>query len=115
MCYNIFMRYGRVDNNQSQIITTLRTIPGLSVANTSQLGDGFPDMVVGYEGFDFLFEIKDTGKRRDLTPKEIDFQHKWTGHYDVIESADEVLEIIGFDNLLSEEQLMELENFRSGM
>ena len=115
MCYNRSMRYGRVDNNQNEIISTLRTIPGISVANTSQLGDGFPDMVVGYEGFSFLFEIKDTGKRRHLTDAERKFMHHWRGHYDVIESADEVLEIIGFDNTLNEEQLMELENFRSGM
>ena len=106
------MRAARTDANQTAIVETLRSYPGVTVAITSACGNGFPDIAVGYDWWSFLFEIKDTGKRRKLTDAEILFRRTWTGHYDVIESADEVLEIIGYDNMLDEEQLQEMEEFK---
>lgn len=107
------MRAARTDANQTSIVETLRAYPCVTVAITSSCGNGFPDIVVGYDGWSFLFEIKDTGKRRKLTDAEILFRRYWNGQYDVIESADEVLEIIGYDNMLSEEQLQVMDEFKN--
>ena len=42
------------DDNQKQLVKTLRGIPGVSVSITSALGDGFPDIVVGYKKQNYL-------------------------------------------------------------
>ena len=69
----ILMIACKVDNNQREIVKKLRKIPGVTVSITSALGDGFPDIVVGYKGVNHLIEIKDGSKppsRRKLTPAE---------------------------------------------
>lgn len=86
----------RVDVNQKKIVNQLRRC-GFSVAITSQLGNGFPDIVVGAAGRNYLFEIKDPEKpnsARKLTDDEKSFQEAWSGQYDVIESVDDAIKII---------------------
>lgn len=88
---------GRVDSNQSRIVKELRQA-GCSVAITSSLGSGFPDLVVGWRGANYLFEIKDgtlplSGRR--LTDEEKTFRDSWTGQYYVIESSGNALEAMG--------------------
>lgn len=87
---------GRVDSNQRQLVKELRSI-GCSVAITSQLGSGFPDIVVGYRGVNYLLEIKDPDKppsQRKLTTDEIEFQDKWKGQYAVIHTLEEFMTIL---------------------
>lgn len=84
----------RVDNNHAKIVNRLKRVPGLSVTDTSRLGSGFPDIVVGFGGKNYLLEIKQPKKRDKLTPDEAKFQEAWRGQYDVVTSADEVIEII---------------------
>lgn len=70
---------------------------GISVAVTSMLGDGFPDLVAGYNRITFLFEVKDPSKppsKRKLTPDEQDFFDSWKGHASVVESLEDVLKVI---------------------
>ena len=45
----------KTDVNQKAVVEQLRAI-GATVAITSQLGKGFPDIVVGYGGDNYLFE-----------------------------------------------------------
>ena len=91
------MRAKRVDDNQKQIVDSLRKL-GHSVAITSMVGFGFPDIVVGNRGRNnFLFEIKDgkkTASQKKLTEDEVKFQSNWKGQYSVVETLDEILEII---------------------
>jgi len=71
---------------------------GASVAITSSLGDGFPDIVVGHRGRNYLVEIKDGSKppsSRKLTKDEQEFFDLWKGQIDVVESTIDALKLIG--------------------
>lgn len=89
-------KYGRVDANQKKITEQLRSC-GFSVAVTSSMGKGFPDLVVGAKNNNYLFEIKDPNQppsKRLLTMEEHLFKQSWKGQYDVIETIDDILKII---------------------
>lgn len=92
------MRAKRTDANHTAIRDALRAIPGVSVADTSGAGDGFPDLAVGRERMTYLLEIKDGNKppsRRKLTDAQERFHSQWTGHIDVVCNIDEALQAIG--------------------
>ena len=89
-------RAARVDGNQATIVEALREIPGCKVVVTSAVGQGFPDLLVGYRGFNFLVELKDPTKpKRDqrLTPDQEAFHSSWTGQ---VMQATNVVDIIEF-------------------
>lgn len=92
-------RAARKDGNQDQIVADLRRSHiGVSVAVTHQLGAGFPDIVIGFRGVNYLIEIKDGSKppsAQKLTPAEKEFHTGWQGQIDVANDLDEVLRIIG--------------------
>jgi hypothetical protein len=90
-------RDARTDVNQGNIVNALRDV-GASVAVTSALGSGFPDIVVGFRGVNYLMEIKDGSKppsKRRLTPKEKEFHDLWRGSVVVVNDIDEALRAIG--------------------
>ncbi len=87
----------RTDRNHAEIINALRKIPNLSVFSTHEVGKGFPDIVVGYKGVNYLIEIKDGKKSpsaRKLTDSEIEFHLNWKGQCAIIKNLDELLEIL---------------------
>lgn len=87
---------GRTDSNQSLIVKELRQA-GCSVAITSIVGDGFPDILVGRNGKNILAEIKDPLKPKSakkLTPDEVQFHAAWRGQICVIETAEELLKVL---------------------
>jgi hypothetical protein len=84
----------RVDANHGEICEAYRAM-GFSVANTFQLGKGFPDIAVAKWGMTDLVEIKDGSKtpsKRKLTPDEIEFHNNWHAKVWVIESVNDVIE-----------------------
>ena len=83
----------RSDLNQSAIIKCLRAV-GCSVAVTSQLGYGFPDIVVGYMNKNYLFEIKNNSTRGKLNDSQIDFHSKWQGKVFVVYSLNEIFKVL---------------------
>ena len=85
-------RAARIDSTQKEIVKTLRSI-GATVLHTHTLKNCF-DILVGWKGQNFAFEIKSDAKQK-LTSGEEDFQTTWRGHVAVITSATEALEIIG--------------------
>lgn len=90
-------RAAKIDSNQNKVVGMLRKIPGVSVAITSQLGNGFVDIVVGYKGINYMIELKDGDKvasKRKLTVDEIEFSDKWKGQYNVCKDFDEVFNLI---------------------
>lgn len=90
-------RAARVDANQNEIVQALRDM-GASVAITSMVGSGFPDIVVGFRGRNYLIEIKDGSKpssKRKLTPDEQKFFDTWRGIVFIANDINEALEIIG--------------------
>lgn len=49
---------GRIDGNQAQIVRALRQV-GATVLSLADMGDGCPDLLVGFRGFNILLEVKD--------------------------------------------------------
>ena len=91
------MRYAnRIDANQNKIVDGLRKA-GAYVRIISQ-GDGIPDLLVGYNGYTILMEVKDGDKvpsARKLTEAEQKFFDEWDGGMlVVINSVEEALEIL---------------------
>jgi hypothetical protein len=87
----------RTDSNHAEIIKALRKIPNLSVFSTHEVGKGFPDIVIGYKGINYLIEIKDGNKppsARKLTDCEVKFHQDWNGQISIIKNLDELLQII---------------------
>lgn len=89
-------RAAKVDDNQRDIVDALRAI-GCSVAVTSAAGQGFPDLVVGHRGSNYLVEVKD-GKKppsaRALTKDQQTFRDGWRGQYTVVKSVAEAITFI---------------------
>ena len=91
------MRYAnRIDANQNAIVDTLRGC-GATVRIVSQ-GDGIPDLLVGYQGYTILMEVKDGSKppsARTLTPAEQKFFDEWRGGMVVIvNSVEEAIDVL---------------------
>ena len=82
----------RSDGNQSEISEALRAA-GCTVFDTHELGKGFPDIVVGLFGRNYLMEIKN-GKGK-LTEPEKKFFTNWTGQADVVRTVEEALRVVG--------------------
>ena len=93
-----FRRAARVDDNQSDIVEALRSIPGVTVEL------GHDDIFVGYKGVNYWFEVK----RADLISKKTGalipsakkqsqkrLEKEWRGHYKIVTSLDEILGDIG--------------------
>lgn len=91
------MRAKKIDDNQNLIVRQLRRC-GVSVAITSMVGKGFPDLIIGRAGRNYLIELKDGSKsasRKQLTEDEQKFFDTWNGQVNKAESFDEIALIIG--------------------
>lgn len=89
-------RASRIDDNQNGIVEALRKA-GASVRIVTQ-GEGIPDLLVGFKGVTFLFEVKDGNKppsARKLTPAEEKFFMEWRGGMvAIVNSAEEALALL---------------------
>ena len=93
------MRYAkRTDDNHRDVVEEIRAVfPEASIFDASGAGKGFPDLVVGVWGRNFLFEIKDPEKsesKRKLTPAQVEFHDNWQGQAAKVHSAAEALKYI---------------------
>lgn len=89
-------RAAKVDDNQGEIVRAFRQL-GCTVAITSQVGGGFPDLVVGVLGENLLVEIKDGSKppsARKLTPDQVEFHRDWRGQVCIIETEQDVIDLV---------------------
>jgi hypothetical protein len=87
-------RYGKRDGNQTEIINALR-FRGCSVLDMADLGNGRPDLLVGYRHrVNRLIEVKMPGE--DCTPDQKDWFSSWKGEsVMIVQSIDEALLIMG--------------------
>lgn len=83
------------DSNQKEIVKALRQA-GCSVADLSVVGNGCPDILVGYKRQNYLMEIKTkTGK---INPLQSEFSVLWRGYpVIIVRSAKEALQAIGIN------------------
>ena len=89
-------RNARIDANQPEVVRAFRSC-GATVGHTHMVGDGFPDIVVGFGGDNYLIEIKDGDKPpsgRKLTSDEEEWHREWRGSVHIIESADQAVEFM---------------------
>jgi len=91
-----YRRAARVDKNQREIVKALRSIPGVTVET------GHDDILVGYRGRTYWFEIKAPRaigadgrvKRSEMTDSEVARLEGWAGHYSIASSIDDILSTI---------------------
>lgn len=89
-------RRARTDSNHAEIVEALRRA-GCTVQSLAAIGDGTPDLLVGYDGRNLLVEVKDGAKspsRRRLTPDERTWHAAWAGQVAVASTIDEALAVI---------------------
>jgi len=91
------MRAKRVDDNQKRIVKQLRQL-GVSVQHLHTIGQGCPDLLLGYRNKNYLVELKDENKKKSakkLTEDEATFFNDWRGQVSKCETLDEILKVIG--------------------
>ena len=91
-------RAKRTDDNHKALVEELRAaMPEATILDASGTGKGFPDLVVGVWGANFLLEVKDPEKspsRRSLTPAQTQFHDNWQGQVAVVHTAAEAIKEI---------------------
>ncbi len=99
----------RVDGNHREIVKALRQI-GCSVLNLAPVGEGCPDLLIGFRGANYLLEVKTA--RGQTNARQRAFKQAWRGHYAVVRSVDEAYGAIGV--LVDKQSLPEWAASRAG-
>jgi hypothetical protein len=89
-------RAARVDENQKYIVKGLRAM-GVAVQPLHAVGQGCPDLLVGYKHKNYLIEIKNPDKPKSdqkLTKDQIAWHKLWTGQVAVARSLTDAIAII---------------------
>lgn len=82
-----FRRAAKVDKNQSEIVSALRSIPGVSVEL------GHDDILVGYKGLTYWYELKENKPTESkIKPDQYRIWGTFTGHYKIVWSLDQILD-----------------------
>lgn len=90
----------RIDDNQNDIVSALRKLEGVQVELNHD------DILVGYNGFNFWFEIKNervvskrTHKVKESAKKDSQkrLENEWAGHYRIVWKLEQILEDIGYE------------------
>lgn len=95
-----YRRAARTDDNQEDIVKDLRGIPGVTVQ------PGMDDILVGFRGKTFWFEIKNPDKVSKKSKRILESAIKqsqkvlratWTGHYSIVSSIGEIQEELNIE------------------
>lgn len=96
-------RAARVDGNQAEIVAGLRKF-GATVQSLAPIGNGCPDILVGWRNRCFVIEIKDPEQnhKMDSFKALTEDQHKWhflwQGQVDVVWTLEEAINIIDWND-----------------
>ena len=82
------VRRSRVDKNQSSVVKALRDA-GCSVQLLHAVGEGCPDLLVGYRGVSVPVEVKN-GRKARLTPQQVAWTESWNGSFLIVRDAEDV-------------------------
>jgi len=89
--------YARIDANQPLLVDLFQRA-GAMVQSLAAMGNGVPDLLVGYNGTLVLVEVKDGSKppsARKLTPDERKWHERWAGYpVHVISNHEEALALL---------------------
>jgi Holliday junction resolvase len=89
-------RAARVDANQAEVVKALRKA-GCSVRSLASVGDGMPDLLVGYGRVNVLLEVKDGSKplsKQRLTKDERAFFMSWRGFVRIVNNAEGAVQAV---------------------
>lgn len=89
----------RKDNNHKSIVNSLSQLPGIKIHDISSVGGGIGDILLGFRGKNFLFEIKNPEQceaHKRLTSAEKKFHETWTGQISTVESVEDILTAINY-------------------
>ena len=81
----------KTDTNQAEIVKALRKL-GCSVHSLHKVGQGLPDLLVGYRGRNLSVEVK--AEKGTYTPDQIAWLDKWRARVYTIRSVEEVCELV---------------------
>ena len=86
------MRWARqLDENHKEIVAALEAI-GCSVLDLSRVGDGCPDILVGWRSTCVLMEIKKLGGK--LNKDQELFHQLWRGSICVVRTPEEAIRVM---------------------
>jgi hypothetical protein len=86
----------RKDLNQKNIEKELRRL-NITFIDISNFGGGVGDILIGYHGVNYLFEIKNPDRSPSglkLTKAEAEFNNTWQGQYKIVTNIYEILKTI---------------------
>lgn len=83
-----YRRAARVDTNQGELVKALRRIPSVTVEL------GHDDILVGYQGKTYWYEIK-TGPKAEVKESQKKLLAEWKGHYKIVWTIDMILKDMG--------------------
>lgn len=82
------MRACRVDANHKEIVEIYRA-HGCSVHDASRMGEGFPDLIIGFSGISSLSEVKTASGV--LTSAQNEFFKLWRGDKRIVRTDNDVI------------------------
>lgn len=89
----VMMRHGKVDANQEEIVDAFRR-GGASVLSLADMGQGCPDLLVGYQGKNYLVEVKTP--EGALNAYQVQWHNLfWNGQVCIVRTVDEALKLLG--------------------
>ena len=82
----------KVDATQPEVVDRFRKL-GASVTYLHSVGGGVADLLIGFNGNNYLVEVKSEKGR--LNELQVKYKENWKGQYSVIRSAAEVDKFLG--------------------
>lgn len=86
----------KTDGNQAEIVNDLRAM-GFSVESLASVGNGMPDIAVGWDRLNWFFELKDPSRPKSsqkLNPLQVEFHNSWRGQVAVVKDTWQLLRAI---------------------
>lgn len=85
------MKAAKVDDTQREIVAALRRI-GAVVQLLHKVGQGCPDLLIGYQGANFLMEVK-SGKGK-LNELQAEWHENWRGQVVTVWTAQDAVDYL---------------------
>lgn len=91
-------RAAKVDITQAEIVDALKKA-GATVQHLHSVGQGCPDLLVGFRRQNFVLECKPnigSPSKRELRPNQQEWHDGWKGSVAVVETPEAALAVIGY-------------------
>ena len=86
----------KVDANQATLVAALRKL-GATVQHLHTVGQGCPDLLVGYRGKNYLLEVKcmrSPTRREPMTGQQIRWHTRWRGQAMVVTDIEDFTDYV---------------------